>query len=170
MGQVQSSQLRPLPGASRTRGGVRHACASPYPFRSAAARAGTKENYQSARDRWIRTSWKLLASSASYLVRVVHTIPGCPRGECNFRPVNVISDEIPQENGTNALSGPSIGPRLGRLPRRSPLFWVALSSFGTGEHCGTHPRAVDTPPGPLGSSVDPELDPHLFRYISRQLP
>ena len=43
---------------------------------------------------------------------------------------------------------------MGRFPRLSPLFWAALTSFGTREHCGTHSRAVDTPLGPLGSSVD----------------
>ena len=49
-GTVQPSQLRPLPGASRACAGLRHARASLYPFRGAAARDGARKNYRSARD------------------------------------------------------------------------------------------------------------------------
>jgi len=38
---VQPGQLRPLPGASRTCGGIRHTRASVYPYRGAAAQDET---------------------------------------------------------------------------------------------------------------------------------
>ena len=49
VGQVQSSRWRPLPGASRTCGVLRHACASLYPSQGVAARDGTKSCIESAR-------------------------------------------------------------------------------------------------------------------------
>jgi len=119
VGQVQPNQLRPLPGVSRTCGGLRHACASFYLFRGATARAGTKETYRSARDGWFRTLWKFLAWSASYEAGSAYRIP--PHLRSNARAVDrslALKIRYSDSDGPcSHCTHPSV-PRVGQISRQ----------------------------------------------------